>query len=107
MPTLTISRVPGDAVQKMVESFHQQGIHVQIWWLPLAVEDGQGRYESHRYALAKVAKEHPDWLILDKNGRHAHLARGLAALCPALPVAVSPASPRPGDMSDGARRRTI
>jgi len=76
---------PGDAVQKMVESFHQQGIHVQIWWLPLAVEDGQGRYESHRYALAKVAKEHPDWLILDKNGRHAHLARGLAALCPALP----------------------
>jgi alpha-galactosidase len=76
---------PGDAVQKMVKSFHQQGIRVQIWWLPLAVEDGEGRYESHPYALANVAKEHPDWLILTKDGRHARMARGLAALCPALP----------------------
>jgi alpha-galactosidase len=76
---------PGDAVQRMVKSFHEQGIRVQIWWLPLAVEDGRGKYESHAYGLAKVVKEHPDWLILNKDGTHAHLTRGLAALCPALP----------------------
>ena len=76
---------PGEAIRQMVNRFHQEGLFVQIWWLPLAVEDAQGRYESHRYGLANVAKEHPDWLILDKNGKHAHLTRGLAALCPALP----------------------
>src|SRR5438034_521062 len=34
---------PDDAIQKMVEKFHQQGIRTQIWWVPLGVEDGQGR----------------------------------------------------------------
>jgi alpha-galactosidase len=76
---------PDAYIQTMVNAFHRQGISVQIWWLPLGVEDGEGHYESHRYGLAKVAKEHPDWLILDKNGKPAHIVRGLAALCPALP----------------------
>lgn len=76
---------PGDSVQKMVKEFHRQGIKVQIWWLPIAVEDGLGRYESHHYGLAEVAKKHPDWLILNQNGKHAHMIRSLAAFCPALP----------------------
>lgn len=76
---------PGDAIKKMVDDFHQQGIHVQIWWLPIGVEDGEGKYESHHYGVARVVKEHPDWLILNKNGKHAHMVRGLAAFCPALP----------------------
>ncbi len=76
---------PADSIQKMTEDFHKQGMLAQIWWLPLAVEDGQGRYESHKYSVSKVAQEHPDWLILDKNGKHARMTRGLAVLCPALP----------------------
>jgi len=76
---------PGDSIKKMVDAFHQQGIFVQIWWLPIGVEDGTGSYESHRYQMSQVVKEHPDWLILDKNGKPAHMIRGLAALCPAVP----------------------
>ncbi len=76
---------PNDAIKKMADDFHRQGILVQIWWLPIGVEDGQGKYEGHPYGVAKVVQEHPDWLILDKNGKHARMARGLAALCPALP----------------------
>jgi alpha-galactosidase len=76
---------PGDSIQKMVQTFHQRGIFLQIWWLPLGVEDGHGRYESHHYGLSQVVKDHPDWLILDKNGKPARMIRGLAALCPALP----------------------
>jgi alpha-galactosidase len=76
---------PGDSIKKMVDEFHKQGILVQIWWLPLGVEDGQARYESHKYTVAKVVQQHPDWLILDKNGKHARMVRNLAALCPALP----------------------
>jgi alpha-galactosidase len=76
---------PGDSIKQMVDDFHKQGIYAQLWWLPLAVEDGQGKYESHQYKVANVLQEHPDWLILDKNGKHARMTRGLAALCPAVP----------------------
>jgi alpha-galactosidase len=76
---------PDDAIKKMVDEFHRQGILAQIWWLPLGVEDGQGGYEGHPYGVAQVVREHPDWLILDKQGKHARMARRLAALCPALP----------------------
>jgi alpha-galactosidase len=76
---------PGDSIKKMTDEFHKQGELVQLWWLPLGVEDGQGKYESHKYLLSKVAKEHPEWLILDKNGKHARMIRDLSVLCPAVP----------------------
>jgi len=76
---------PGDSIQRMVSDFHKQGMLVQIWWLPLGVEDGQRKYESHKYLLSDVVREHPEWLILDKDGHHARMTRDLAALCPALP----------------------
>jgi alpha-galactosidase len=76
---------PGDSIKKMVDDFHQQGMLVQLWWLPLGAEDGQGKWESHKYIVSKVAQEHPDWFILDKNGKHARMTRDLAALCPAVP----------------------
>lgn len=76
---------PGDAMQKMVNDFHAQGIKIQLWWLPLAVEDGHFGYGGRKYVVSDVVKEHPDWLILDKDGKPARMARNLATLCPALP----------------------
>jgi alpha-galactosidase len=76
---------PGSAIQDMVKKFHEQGVKVQLWWLPLAVEDGGPGYESHAYGVSEVVKEHPDWLILDKNGKPAKMTRNLATLCPAVP----------------------
>ena len=76
---------PGRSIQDMVADFHREGIKMQLWWYPLAAEDGGGRYVSHQYRLSKVVEQHPDWLILDKNGQHAHFSRDLAVLCPALP----------------------
>jgi alpha-galactosidase len=76
---------PGNSIKQMVDDFHKQGIYAQLWWLPLGVEDGQGKYESHKYKVADVVKQHPDWLILDKNGKHARMVRDLGALCPAVP----------------------
>ena len=76
---------PGDSIKQMVDDFHKQGMLVQLWWLPLGIEDGQGKYESHKYMMSKVAQEHPEWLILDKNGKHARMTRDLATLCPAVP----------------------
>jgi alpha-galactosidase len=76
---------PGDTIQKMVSDFHAQGIKVQLWWLPLAVEDGHFGYGGRKYVVSDVLKEHPDWLVLDKSGKPARMARNLATLCPALP----------------------
>jgi len=76
---------PGDSIKKMTDDFHKQGELVQLWWLPLGVEDGQGRWESHRYKVSTIVRDHPDWLILAKDGSHARMTRNLAALCPALP----------------------
>ena len=74
-----------NAIQKMVTDFHKQGIKVQLWWLPLAVEDGKFKYGDHKYVVSNVVKEHPDWLILDEKGQPARMTRNLATLCPALP----------------------
>lgn len=76
---------PGDSIKKMVNDFHQQNMLVQLWWLPLGVEDGEGKYESHKYAMSQVVRDHPDWLILDKNGKHVRIIRDLAVLDPSLP----------------------
>jgi len=51
----------------------------------LGVEAGGGEYGPHKFAAARVVREHPDWLILDSKGRQAHMVRNLAILCPALP----------------------
>jgi alpha-galactosidase len=75
----------GTVMQDMVKQFHAQGVKVQLWWLPLAVEDGKNGYGGRKFVTSEVVKEHPDWLILDQDGKPARMARNLAALCPALP----------------------
>jgi alpha-galactosidase len=76
---------PGDAIQELVRDFHAQGIKVQLWWLPLAVEDGSHGYGGHKFVTSEVVKQHPDWLILDEHGKPARMTRNLATLCPAVP----------------------
>jgi alpha-galactosidase len=76
---------PHNAIQEMVKDFHQQGVKVQLWWLPLAVEDGKFSYGDHKYVVSNVVKQHPDWLILDEHGQPARMTRNLATLCPAVP----------------------
>jgi alpha-galactosidase len=75
----------GTAIEDMVKQFHQQGIKVQLWWLPLAVEDGHYGYGGRKFVISEVTKQHPDWLVLDEHGKPARMARNLATLCPALP----------------------
>lgn len=78
---------PDDSLQKVVKAYHDAGIHITLWWIPLVVEDGRGKdILNHRpYQLSNVAKEHPDWLIEDQNGSPARATADLGALCPAVP----------------------
>jgi alpha-galactosidase len=78
---------PNDSLQKVVKAYHDAGIRLTLWWIPLVVEDGHGKdVLNHRpYQLSRVAKEHSDWFILDKAGTPARATAGLGALCPAVP----------------------
>jgi alpha-galactosidase len=78
---------PDDSLQKVVKAYHNSGMHITLWWIPLVAEDGRGKdILNHRpYQLSKVVKEHPDWLILDKDGKPARATADLGALCPAVP----------------------
>jgi alpha-galactosidase len=78
---------PDDSLQKVVKAYHDNGIKITLWWIPLVAEDGRGKdILNHRpYQLSNVVKDHPDWLILDKDGKPARATADLGALCPAVP----------------------
>lgn len=78
---------PGDSVKRVVSEFHKQGIRMTIWWIPIIAEDGAGNdiLNNKPYRVSNVVKEHPDWLILDKDGKRARATANTAALCPAVP----------------------
>jgi alpha-galactosidase len=77
---------PGGAAQvrAMVDEIHRAGGRAQIWWYPLCVEDGTGRWDGYVYGYSDLLRRHPDWLILHPDGSIARNNRGLAMLCPAL-----------------------
>lgn len=78
---------PDDSLQKVVKAYHDAGIHITLWWIPLVAEDGHGKdiLNDRPYQLSNVVKQHPDWLILDKDGKPARATADLGALCPAVP----------------------
>lgn len=76
---------PGDAMKDMVARYHQAGVKVQLWWLPIGAEIANGKGESHRYRQSDVVRDHPEWLVLDPSGRPATMVRSLAVLDPSLP----------------------
>ena len=76
---------PDGAMKRLTAEYHRFGIRVQLWWLPLGVEMHGPKYEGHAYTDSQVVRDHPDWLILDKQGKVALMTRQLATLCPAVP----------------------
>ena len=82
---------PGGAVRDLVAEYHRQGIKVQLWWMPLAVEAGRSPLPSPEGSGPGIAAEHPEWLIRDERGRPARMTfsvtpkEPLYVLCPALP----------------------
>lgn len=78
---------PGTSIKDVADEYHRQNVRVTLWWIPIVAEDGAGKdiLNNQAYRVSRVVREHPDWLILDKNGKPARAAADLAALCPALP----------------------
>ena len=75
-----------EGIRRIVNAFHQAGLRITLWWIPLAAENGgKDVLDGRAYHVSNVVERHRDWLILDKNGKPAPMAGGFAALCPAIP----------------------
>jgi alpha-galactosidase len=73
-------------IRDIVDSFHRAQLRITLWWIPLAVEDGgKDVLDGRPYHFAAIGKQHPEWLILTKDGKPARMAGGFAVLCPAVP----------------------
>lgn len=72
-------------IRQMNKKIHAAGALSQVWWYPLCVEDGIGRWDVQTYGVSKTLQNNKHWLILNADGSVARNNRGLAMLCPALP----------------------
>ena len=77
-----------------IDSIHSYGLKVRLWWVPFAAQDSM--YNVNHYpermneygmkTQSKLALEHPDWFLLDKNGQRVQVSWWNSyLLCPALP----------------------
>ncbi|MBK6281524.1 MAG: alpha-galactosidase [Draconibacterium sp.] len=74
-------------VKQFVDSLHNQGFKVKIWWAPTPVQPEEiinfgGSVEPGE---AMVVKNHPEWLIMDEEGNYPRDCRDMYQLCPAVP----------------------
>ena len=78
--------LPGDEIKRIVRAYHDAGIKLTLWWIPVVAEDGHGKdvLDHHPYKISEVVRNHPDWLILDQQGKPARATADLGALCPAV-----------------------
>ncbi|NMC38798.1 MAG: alpha-galactosidase [Bacteroidales bacterium] len=74
-------------VREFVDSLHRQGFKVKIWWAPTPVQPEEMISWSGSVdpGMAEIAKQHPDWLIMDKDGSYPRDCRDMYQLCPGLP----------------------
>lgn len=73
-------------VKEFVDSLHSQGFLVRIWWAPSPVQPDvlpsfKGSVDP---GMAKVANDHPEWLVMNEDGSYARDNRDMYQLCPAV-----------------------
>lgn len=73
-----------DDMRRLNEAIHAAGGFSQLWWYPLCAEDGYGKWDGRPHGVSRLIREHPDWVVIDAQGRVARNNRQLAMLCPAL-----------------------
>lgn len=74
-------------IKSFVDSLHKKGFKVKIWWAPTPVQPREiptwgGSVEP---GMAKIAIDHPEWLIMDETGEYPRDVRDMYQFCPAVP----------------------
>ncbi len=76
-----------EQMKEFVDSLHNQGFKVKIWWAPTPVQPEKmvswgGSVDP---GMAQVAKDHPEWLIMDEDGDFPRDCRDMYQFCPSVP----------------------
>lgn len=80
--------------EAFVDSIHSYGLKVRLWWCPIAAQDSSygaaccpDRMNEFGMGIqSTLAAGHPDWFLLDTNGRRVQVSWWNAyTVCPALP----------------------
>lgn len=76
-----------EQVKTFVDSLHRQGFKVKIWWAPTPVQPAEitAWNGSVDPGMAQVAKDHPEWLIMDEEGNFPRDSRDMYQFCPSVP----------------------
>lgn len=77
-------------IKEFVDSLHSQGFRAKIWWAPTPVQPEEmvtwgGSVDP---GSAQIAKDHPEWLIMDENGDYPRDCRDMYQFCPAVPEVI-------------------
>lgn len=77
-----------EQVRQFVDSLHNQGFKIQIWWAPTPVQPEKmvSWNGSVDPGMADVAINHPDWLIMDQEGNFPRDSRDMYQFCPSVPA---------------------
>jgi alpha-galactosidase len=74
-------------MKEFVQTLHEEGFKVKIWWTPTnAQPSGEfGDWPSVTPGAAEVVVQHPDWLVMNKDGSFPTDNRKMYNLCPSVP----------------------
>ena len=74
-------------IKDLVQTLHKQGFKVKIWWTPTNAQRAGdfGDWPSVTPGAADIVKQHPDWLVMDKDGNFPTDNRKMYNLCPSVP----------------------
>lgn len=64
-------------MRAFVDRLHREGFKASVWWCPVSVSP-----ES------RLAQEHPEWLVMARDGSFPRTERGNYQFCPACPEAL-------------------
>jgi alpha-galactosidase len=75
-------------IKEFVDSLHNQGFKVKIWWAPTPVQPEKmlswgGSVDP---GSAQIVKDHPEWLIMDEDGAYPRDCRDMYQFCPSVPA---------------------
>lgn len=76
-------------LKQFVQDLHDQGFLTKIWWAPTPAQPevitNERRWPSATPGASDVAKQHPEWLVMDEQGNYQRCFRNMYFLDPASP----------------------
>jgi alpha-galactosidase len=79
-----------EELKQFVDSLHEQGFLVKIWWAPILAQPAApppgGKMPVTTPGVADIVMRHPEWLVKNEDGEYARCPRNMYFLNGSLPA---------------------